>query len=169
MELFTRLYAHNIWANTRVLRAAASAPPGFLGDPGGGFDQAVESRMQQLQHMLGVERGFLDALVGPATMPGPPGDLAALGAYARGTADGFAALCAGLDERSIEEPFFVPWWEREFPRSVGLLQALSHSGQHRAEIAFDLSRAGLDTGNLDYIVWFAHGSPERDDPWPPSG
>ena len=166
MDLFTRLFAHNGWANARVLEAAASAPPGFLGDAGG-FGQAVESRMQQLQHMLGVERGFLDALAGPAARPEAPGDLGALGAYARGTAEGFASLCAGLDERSIEEPFFVPWWERDFPRSVGLLQALSHSGQHRAEIALDLARAGVDTGNLDYIVWFAHGSPGPDDPWPP--
>lgn len=167
MELFTRLYAHNTWANARMLKAAASAPAGFLGAPGG-FGQPVESRLQQLQHALGVERGFLDALKGVATMPEPPRDAAGLAAYARETGEGFAAFCAGLDEQRIEAPFYVPWWEREFPVSAGLLQALSHSAQHRAEIALDLSRAGVDTGNLDYIVWYANGRPGPDDPWPPA-
>ena len=42
---------------------------------------------------------------------------------------------------------------------VLVTQALGHSAQHRSELAWELARAGVDTGNLDFIVWTAGGEP----------
>ncbi len=167
METFVLLFAHNAWANQRVIDGCAKAPPGFLGDAGNGF--TADTILQRLQHQLVVERGFLDAVNGDGKMPEAPMALVALTGYSRVTADGYAAFCARLDEAAILRNFNVPWWGRDFAVREGLVQALGHSGQHRAEIAWELAKAEVDTGNLDYIVWTASGRPSPNDPWPPPG
>ncbi len=170
MDTFTLLFRHNAWANDRVITALGQAPSELLGAAGDGMNGSTAAPpLQRLQHQLFVERGFLDALNRVPRMPDVPMTLAAMEAYSRETGDGYIALCATLDEEALDRPFFVPWWEREFPVRVGLLQPLSHSGQHRAELAWILAAADIDSGNLDYIVWSANGQPSPGDPWPPAG
>lgn len=166
METFTLLFAHNAWANQRIFDSCQSAPGDFLGPAASGFAE-VETHMQRLQHLVWVERGFVDAIVSDAKMDEPPTTLPDIVAYATETAARFAALCSPLDEADLEREFFVPWWERNFSVRDGLIQTLGHSAQHRAEVAWELAKVGVDTGNLDYIVWTASGRPKASDPWPP--
>jgi uncharacterized damage-inducible protein DinB len=168
MDLLVDLFRHNAWANRRLLDSAALAPADFLGMPGA-FEAEVTSCFQQLQHMFGVERGFADVLAGEAKLPDPPGGMPPLAAYADDTAKALVGLAARATEAGLAEKLLVPWWEFEFPKSVLLSQVLSHSGQHRAELAMKLAGAGIDTGNLDYIVWARWGGPEPGAPWPPAG
>ncbi len=169
MKTFALLFRHNAWANDRIIVSLGQAPAELLGPPGDGRNGTTAAPpLQRLQHQLFVERGFLDALNGVPRMPQPPVTLDAMGAYSLETAEGFAALCGGLEDEALDRLFQVPWWERDFPVRTGLLQPLSHSGQHRAELAWILAGAGIDTGNLDYIVWAANGQPAPGDPWPPA-
>jgi uncharacterized damage-inducible protein DinB len=168
MDLLVDLFRHNAWAHRRLLDAVAKAPADFLGAPGA-FEAEVASRYQQLQHMFGVERGFADVLGGAARMPEPPAEIDSLGAYAGKTAQLLVAAATGATEAGLARKFLVPWWEFEFPMSVLFAQVLSHSGQHRAELAMQLAAAGVDTGNLDFIVWARWGGPEPGAPWPPAG
>jgi uncharacterized damage-inducible protein DinB len=142
---------HNAWANHTVMAACVAAPAvaeavAYDGRPLAG----------RLNHWHGVERAFLDVLRGAPARPDPPRDPAALLAYADATAAGFTAAIAGV---AHDATFNVPWWERDFTVAEIVSQVLTHSAQHRSEIAWELARTGVDTGELDYIVWAAGGEP----------
>lgn len=158
MEHLTALFRHNAWANRKLFDALRQAPSDFLGEPGA-MDAEVTTRMQLLQHLVGVERGFADVLEGAAEMPEPPGDLATIIPYAATTDARLQALASAADEASLLQEHYVPWWERNIPAGVCLLQVLGHTGQHRAELALDLHRAGTDMGEIDYIGWHVKGEP----------
>jgi len=148
MNPYIRLFEHNDWADQLVLAAAQDAPNGFFdgeGRPGAG------TLLDRLRHLLGVERAFLDALEGQPAVPEPPTSLDALKAYAGATMSRYRTYLAGLDDASAD--VFIPWWGRTFPVSDCLAQVIAHSAQHRAEVAWELARTGIDTGELDYIRW----------------
>ena len=66
---------------------------------------------------------------------------------------------ASEGEAAHGRPYFVPWWKLEFPLHVLISQLIAHSAQHRSEMAWELARAGVSTGELDFIVWVAGGRP----------
>ena len=154
MTDFGSLFAHNHWANGLLLEGLRGAPADFLqreARPGAG------TNLESLQHMLGVERIFLDAQSGADFVePSPPGDMDGLVAYSAGTNDGWQAFASALADPS--ELVYIPWWEREFTIEGSLLQVIGHTWQHRAELAWELARAGIDTGEMDYIIWLANNT-----------
>ncbi|MBI2765648.1 MAG: DinB family protein [Chloroflexi bacterium] len=156
MQPFTLMFKHNGWANRTVLDAfrgeheSLLATVAYDGDP----------ILTRAQHLASVERGFLDLVRGKPERPVAPQGLGALIDYVTQSARGWDAACATLDDGRLAQPVFVPWWEREFRVEEMLSQVLTHSAQHRAELAWELARAGVDTGELDYIVWAAGGQPE---------
>ncbi len=64
----------------------------------------------------------------------------------------WATALPGLEKR-LTEKFLVPWFGKEMRVEQGLMQAMTHSVQHRAGICAGIARAGLDAPNLDYIFW----------------
>lgn len=158
MKTFELLFAHNAWASRQVLDGCKAAPAGFLEAAGEGI--STDSHLERLRHLLEVERGFLGVLRGESTRPPKPGqELHGLVSYHDETAAGFEQLVAALDEAALDRSFYVPWWEREFEVRDGLLQVIAHSSQHRAEVAWALSKVGVSTGDLDHISWAANGRP----------
>ena len=158
MKTFELLFAHNAWASRQVLDACKAAPNGLLQAPGEGITS--DSHLERLRHLFEVERGFLGVLRGESTRPPKPAqELDGLVSYHDGTAAGFEQLVAVLDEAALDGSFYVPWWEREFEVRDGLLQVIAHSSQHRAEVAWALSKVGVSTGDLDHISWTAAGRP----------
>ena len=149
-----RTFEHNRWATAHVLDGLADAPAGFMdreARPGGGTNR------EKLQHMALVERGFHDVIVGKMERPAAPDDVAGLARYCEDTAAMYQALLASpLD---LEQQVHIPWWERSFTIGDCLSQVLSHTAQHRAEIAWELARENIDTGEVDYIVWFDQEHP----------
>lgn len=154
MESLGRLFQHSTWATSQVLAGLREAGPMLLARearPGG------VSNLDALRHMAGTERAFLDALSGTPVMPDPPLTLEDVAAYCAATSAGFQEYLATTRDTGVS--VFIPWWERSFAAEDCLLQVLAHSAQHRAELAWELARAGIDTGELDYIIWVdEHGS-----------
>lgn len=108
--------------------------------------------------MAWPERRYLAVLRGergPALKPVAPESLDALIAWVDATAAEINATWPSAQESDI----FVPHWGRSFRVADILATMLSHSAQHRAEIAWELARQGVDTRELDYIVWVAGGKP----------
>jgi len=150
---------HNGWANHTVL-AAFRHRPEVLERACYDGDQLLE----RAHHLALVERGFLDLLRENMVEPEAPRDLEGLLRYSDETGAAFVPAVEPLDEAALTGELFVPWWRRSFPRSVLVAQVLSHSSQHRAELAWELARAGISTGELDYIVWTAGGCPAPGEP-----
>jgi uncharacterized damage-inducible protein DinB len=150
----SRAFAHNAWANGLLFDGLRRAPADFLdreARPGGGTNR------EKLRHLALVERGFHDAIRRSTSIPEAPSGLEDVIAYCEETAAAFGGLLSGPVD--VEEEVHIPWWERNFTIGDCLAQVLSHSGQHRAELAWELASSGIDTGEMDYIVWFArqHG------------
>lgn len=154
MNTLAEQLRHNAWANHTVL-AAFEHQPALL--ESAAYDG--EPLFERAYHLAEVERGFLDVLRENNVPPRPPREFANLRRYVDETGADFAALADRLDEATLERECFVPWWDRAFPVSVLIAQVLSHSAQHRAELAWELARAGVSTGELDYIRWAAGGRP----------
>jgi len=141
-----RLHEHNAWANGRVLAACRAASAQVL-EPEGG-----ESLIRRLRHQLAVEASFLAAMRGEPLPTDIPRTVEGLEAFAAACSPGLIEL-AGSPPEALQRKFRIPWFERDFTLQDGLSQVLSHSGQHRSEVAWELARAGIDCGNLDYIFW----------------
>ncbi|MGE5595099.1 MAG: DinB family protein [Hyphomicrobiales bacterium] len=155
MNVLLQQHIHNTWANYQVLSAFRERPQlldatMYDGDP----------LLERAMHLAVVERGFLHLLEGNMTQPEAPRELEELIAYSNETGEGFAAALSKLDDAAIARPAFVPWFQREFPTHVLIAQVLAHSGQHRAELAWELARAGVNAGEIDLIGWEAAGRPK---------
>lgn len=155
MYLLPDLLRHNAWANATVVESFRSKPEAldvvcYDGDP----------LLSRLQHMVGTERAFLDVLRGSPALPEPPSDLEGLIAYDRETGAGLLSAAMTSGEGGQEQPYFVPWWQASMPMHVLVSQVIGHSAQHRAELAWELARAEVNTGEIDYIGWVAGGQPE---------
>ncbi|MCA9828939.1 MAG: DinB family protein [Dehalococcoidia bacterium] len=154
MTDFSSLFAHNSWANGLLLQGLRNAPASFLqqdGRPGAGTNLA------SLQHMLGVERIFLEAQRGAGFVePNLPDDLDGLVAYSEATGHEYKEFITNLLDPS--QKVYIAWWEREFTVEGCFFQVIGHSWQHRAELAWELARAGVDTGEMDYIRWLSRNT-----------
>jgi len=155
MYLLPNLVRHNAWANRAVLDAFATAPAVLNTIC---YDGAP--LFARLQHQAGTERAFLDILRVTPKRPEPPSELAAVTSYAAETSTGLLAVTLELGDAAQERLFLFPWWKLELPMHVLVSQMLAHSAQHRSELAWELARAGTNTGELDYIVWTVGGMPE---------
>ncbi len=148
MDVLRDQFHHAAWANHLVLEANA-----------GVRDEAECSALvEPARHIAWPERRYLALLrgeTGDALKPVAPEELRELIAYCDETAAGFQASWPTSPETEI----FVPHWGRDFRIVEILATVLSHSAQHRAEIAWELARTGIDTRELDFIVWVGGGRP----------
>ena len=60
-------------------------------------------------------------------------------------------LESSTDDR-LASPLNVPWFDFALTRRDGLIQVLSHSAQHRSQVLSWLSRQGIQTPDLDYVL-----------------
>jgi uncharacterized damage-inducible protein DinB len=142
MDVLTRLLAHNHWANARVLSACVSAPA-----------DVTAPMIERLNHLARLERMVGAAIKQEAwawERAETIGDLAHL--IDRTGRELEMASC-GLDAGDLARTFQLGRFPSPLTCEEGLLHVVSHSGQHRAEVAWDLARAGVDTGNLDFVFW----------------
>lgn len=150
------LYAHNAWANARTLAACHSLNREQLeaGAPG-----TYGTIVDTIRHMVGVEDAYLYMLhdQSPERM-GPPDIYFGQDAdwFIQRSAElarGYADLVATLNPDTLDQPLRVPWFDFPLTKHDGLLQILTHSGQHRAQILSVLGERGLDVPNLDYVAF----------------
>ncbi|MFN0095787.1 MAG: DinB family protein [Dehalococcoidia bacterium] len=148
MEPFEQLFRHNAWANARVLECLAGAT--HVHEVKAHNGQTIAEVMA---HLGETEEAFRMVFRRAPDWPHPPSEVEAVRAYITEHDEGLIAFAAGLTAEEAAARVFVPWFETEVPIEQCLRQLLGHAAQHRAEAAWELARAGVDTGELDYIVW----------------
>lgn len=151
MKMLADLFLHNAWANYHILEhfQKAESVLDLLAYDG-------EPLRTRAQHLVTVETGFLHLLLRDARVPDVGADLPGLLARAHATGSDLCQEAERLQEGDLRMPFYVPWWGHEFPAAVLFAQVLAHSGQHRAELAWELARA--------YIGWEPGGRPAPGQP-----
>ena len=78
-------------------------------------------------------------------------DLPWFGRRAPELGEGYRALLSERDEVWLETTLHVPWFDFEMTMRDGLLQVLTHSEQHRAQVLSVLGARGLETPEIDYV------------------
>lgn len=149
MKLLADAFAYNGWATAQLGDVCRRLSQSQLS---GREEWQYQSILGLWQHIDEVERAYL-RLMGAASLPEPAATLDACLDSAAVCREAFASFVVGLDDAALDHTFTVPWFEREFTVADGLFQVVSHSIEHRADIAHFLSRFGLKTPTIDYVVW----------------
>ena len=160
MHTLTALYAYNRWANTQVFAVCRTVDRARLeADAAGTFGSLDET----LKHMVQVEDVYLrmlreepldrmerrDAYLSH--------DLAWFETRATELSEGYGGLLAGAASAFYDETLSVPWFDFALTKHDGLLQVLSHSAQHRAQVFSALGQHGVDVPDLDFVLFVAGG------------
>jgi len=160
------LVAYNRWANARVYEVCLGLDSAALRADAPGTTGSIE---RTLKHAVGVEDAFLALLRGqdPREALGPGAtyyrrDLAWFFVRAEEIAFGFAALLGTADGELLSRPVHVPWFDREFAWRDCLLQALTHSLQHRTQICSVLGARGIEVPAVDYITMLDEAARQGD-------
>jgi uncharacterized damage-inducible protein DinB len=150
MAALERMFFYNAWANERIFAVATQLDADRLLAPIEGIYGSV---LITARHLLNVEENYLRMVSG--TEPAWPDehDIATVRARLADAGTGFATFIAGLGAADLARTFRIPWFEREFTIEDGLLQAVTHSIEHRADLASAITRLGMETPPIDYIAW----------------
>lgn len=157
--LLPDLLRHNAWANATVVEHLR-ANPAMLETVC--YDN--KTLLERLHHQAGTERGFMGIFRGEKERPPVPPDFEALAASMTETSEALEQKALELGPEGQATEFFVPWFGVAFPFHQLVTQVAGHSSQHRSELAWELARAGVSTGELDFIVWLAGGKPKPGEP-----
>ncbi|HKB47184.1 MAG TPA: DinB family protein [Ktedonobacterales bacterium] len=157
MRTLRDLYAYNAWANVRVFAACRDADGAQLAAAAPGTFGSIH---ETLTHMVGVENAYLHMLRGetPAAAMGPreeyyAHDLAWFAERSARLGEQYQELLASAAESFYDEPLHVPWFDFPLTRHDGLLQVLSHSAQHRAQVFSVLGERRQQVPDLDYVLF----------------
>ena len=143
------LFAHNLWANLRLLDACAGLSEAQLAASAPGTYGSIRDT---LVHIIAAEERYVSLLTGEQPekplreSEGFPG-LHELRERARRTGEGLAGTAGTPPEHVLRgtrrgEPFAI--------RSVvPLIQAINHATEHRAHVATILSQEGVEPPVLD--------------------
>ena len=153
METLRSLIRYNTWANARILPLVATLDEARLNAP---VEAMAGSILVTAQHLIGVEQVYLQMIAGQPVKRGKPPQASALVATAASIGAAYAALLDGFAEADLDVEFRVSWFKRDFARRDGLIQAITHSTEHRADLAAALTRAGVQTPPIDYVVSVMH-------------
>ncbi|MGH2457769.1 MAG: DinB family protein [Chloroflexota bacterium] len=87
----------------------------------------------------------LDPALHTETAAGANGSIENTLSHLMGVEDAYLAMIRG-------QPLSVPWIKAPLTARDGLLQVLTHSGQHRAQVFSVLGARGIDVPGLDYVM-----------------
>jgi uncharacterized damage-inducible protein DinB len=150
------LYAYNTWANAQVFDICRGVDQAWLDEPAPGTHGTIA---ETLKHLVGVEaaythmlreepldsEGFQEAFLGH--------DLTWFAERAAQAGRDYAEILAGANDAYYGEPLHVPWFDFALTKHDGLLQVLSHSAQHRAQVFSVLGARGAAVPDLDYVLF----------------
>lgn len=153
MQTLLDLAHYNYWANQRVFDTSASLSDAVLSAEAKGTYGSVQ---ETLAHLVEVEDIYLLMLQhGDVNSWDSDAYMEHAGTWyaqrARELGAEYRALLAGKGEDWLAEQFVVPWFGFPISHRDGLLQAWTHSAQHRSQILSELGSHGLETPDIDYI------------------
>lgn len=157
LDLVKTMFAYHVWANSRVLRAAASVSADDYHAPS---EYSHGGLHDTLFHMLRTETVWRVGLTtGQPSTPPRPEDFPDLAALREGFAQAAAAWEAYLDGLTPEQVEGVVPMVDPRGRSHNLnlahilIHLVMHGMQHRTEVAQLLTRYGQSPGDLDFIFF----------------
>lgn len=156
MRTLSDLYAYNTWANARVFAICRDVELAQLdADAPGTYGTITET----LKHLVLVEAVYALML---EDKPRPAADardeflahdLIWFAETAARAGQRYADLLATASDTFYTEPLNVPWFTFALTKHDGLLQVLSHSAQHRAQVFSVLGQHGIEVPDLDYVLF----------------
>jgi uncharacterized damage-inducible protein DinB len=155
MQDLIALFRYNTWANAKVFDLAAQQNSETLLATAPGTHGTVTTT---LAHLASVEYAYLAMLEQRApisreeVLRWAAHDIAWFPNTMREIGSRFERLLESSSHESLAAPLNVPWFQFTMSRQDGLIQVLSHSGQHRSQVLSWLSARGIETPDLDYVL-----------------
>jgi uncharacterized damage-inducible protein DinB len=156
MRTLQAMYAYNAWANAQVFGVCQGVDRAQMEEHAAGTTGTVEDT---LKHLVEVEDAYLLMLRGETTQAMGPRetyfayDLAWLAQRAAELSRAYQELLARADAAFYDAPLAVPWFSFALTKHDGLLQVLSHSAQHRAQVLSALGERGMEVPDIDYVLY----------------
>lgn len=142
------LLTHAEWANAVFFHTWGKSPA-----------RDHEEMRRRIDHIIGVQQGFLSILQGePPGFPpdGPPSSFDDLKTRARSCHAGLRDFAAGLDEARLSQTVRVPWFPEPpcvITVAEALVQVAMHTQHHRGQCMTRLRDLGGEPKNVDWIIW----------------
>jgi uncharacterized damage-inducible protein DinB len=149
------LLAHAEWANAVFFHTWGKSPA-----------RDHEEMRRRVEHIVGVQQGFLAMLRGeqPGRPPeGPPASFDDLKARAQTSHAALRDFAAALTPEGLERKVRIPWFpDPPCVISVGdaLVQVAMHSQHHRGQCMTRLKDFGGEPKNVDWIIWLWKEKPQ---------
>ncbi len=147
-SVLTTLFAHNAWANLKLLDFCARLSDEQLDAEAIGCFGSIRAT---LWHIVGGEVSYVERVNGklpPTLLPDDqfPG-FAALQAAARWTSDELLQLAlAARDDTLVREP--PPEYTFQYRLASLMVQAINHATEHRAQIAAIITQLGMEPPDM---------------------
>ena len=148
IEFLRDLMAHSEWANAVFFHTWGKSPA-----------RDHEEMRRRVDHILGVQQGFLSVLRGETTggpTVGPPPTFEALKTRAESGHAGLREFTAALAPAGLTRTVQIPWFP-DPPCVVtvaeALVQAAMHTQHHRGQCMTRLKDLGGEPKNVDWLIW----------------
>ncbi len=149
------LLGHAEWANAVFFHTWGKSPA---------RDQ--EEMRRRVDHILGIQQGFLSILRGePAGRPseGPPSSHEDLKKRAQASHADLLGYVAGLDAEALTRTVRIPWFPDPpcvITVAEALVQVAMHTQHHRGQCMTRLKDFGGEPKNVDWIIWLWKQKPQ---------
>jgi len=149
------LMAHAEWANAVFFHAWDQSPA-----------RDHEELRRRLDHLIGVQQGFLSVLHGePPGGPrdGPPSTFDDLETRAQSCHAGLREFAASLEPDTLARPVRIPWFPDPpcvITVAEAVVQVAMHSQHHRGQCMTRLKDFGGEPKNVDWIIWLWKQKPQ---------
>jgi uncharacterized damage-inducible protein DinB len=159
MTPLSELARYNRWANAQVFAICRDVDPTALGAAAAG---TIGTIGETLKHLAGVEDAYLAMLQGRDMFEGQERkafwaayeahDLAWFADRVAEVDRGYEELLASSDDAFLGGELRIPWFDVPLTRAQGVLQALTHSHTHRAQVLSTLGDRGVKVPEMDYVL-----------------
>jgi uncharacterized damage-inducible protein DinB len=155
LDFLRDLMAHAEWANAVLFHAWGKSPA-----------RDHEEMRRRLDHMIGVQQGFLSILRGETAggpPGGPPSNFADLLARAPACHAGLRDFASSLSADGLSRTVRIPWFPDPpcvITTAEALVQVAMHTQHHRGQCMTRLKDFGGEPKNVDWIIWLWKQKPE---------
>jgi uncharacterized damage-inducible protein DinB len=155
LDFLGQLMAHSEWANAVFFHAWGKSPA-----------RDHEELRRRVEHIVGVQQGFLSILAGQTSggpPGGPPGSYDELKGRAQAGHRGLREFCAASTPDSLTRTVRIPWFPDPpcvITAAEALVQVAMHTQHHRGQCMTRLKDFGGEPKNVDWIIWLWKEKPE---------
>ncbi len=154
MKTLHALVRYNAWGNRRVFDVVTALEQPLLTEQARGTIGSIE---ETLKHLVGVEEVYLLMLQGRDFNSLEPREayyaheLTWFRVRSAELGSAYEEWVAGINDSSLEWPLNITWIDVPLTANDGLVQMLTHSAHHRAQVFSTLGDRGRTVPDLDYV------------------